>query len=42
MECGRTNQLEDATEYFDLSKTICPHDPMVYNEIGVLHYRNQE
>jgi hypothetical protein len=29
-------------QYFEQAVAICPNDPHVYNEIGVIHYKNQE
>lgn len=42
MECARTNNLPLAVRYFDNAKEICPSDPLVYHEVGVVHYKNQE
>tara|TARA_B100000519_G_C14087420_1_gene364642 strand:- start:389 stop:802 length:414 start_codon:yes stop_codon:yes gene_type:complete len=42
MECARTNNLPLAERYFEQAKDVCPNDPLVYNEMGVLHYRNED
>ena len=33
-------QLDLATQYFEQAREICPHDPLVYNELGALSYKN--
>jgi anaphase-promoting complex subunit 6 len=42
MEYLRTNNLSPAMSFFRQSLSACPTDPLVYSEIGVLHYMNEE
>ncbi|EFJ07248.1 hypothetical protein SELMODRAFT_272183 [Selaginella moellendorffii] len=42
MEYLRTNNLNLAEQFFMQAKGICPTDPLVYNELGVMAYRNRE
>lgn len=42
MEHQRTNNLSLAEQFFVKAREICPADPLVYNELGVLAYRNHE
>eukprot|EP00949_MAST-11_sp_MAST-11-sp1_P000553 g553.t1 len=41
MEYLRTNNLNLAEQYFSKSQSMCPSDPLVYNEMGVLFYKQQ-
>lgn len=36
------NNLPLAERMFQCSKDLCPLDPLVYNELGVLAFRNGE
>ncbi|RWR89208.1 anaphase-promoting complex subunit 6 [Cinnamomum micranthum f. kanehirae] len=38
MEYMRTHNLKLAEQFFMQAKTICPSDPLVYNELGVVAY----
>ena len=40
MEYFRTNNLALAELWYANAKNICPRDPLVYNEIGVVAYQN--
>ena len=42
MEYQRTNNLGLAEQFFGKAREICPADPLVYNELGVLAYRNRD
>ncbi|KAL2620164.1 hypothetical protein R1flu_000369 [Riccia fluitans] len=42
MEYLRTNNLNLAEQFLLQAKTICPDDPLVFNELGVMTYRNKE
>jgi anaphase-promoting complex subunit 6 len=42
MEYQRTNNLSLAEQFFGKAREICPADPLVYNELGVLAYRNRD
>ena len=42
MEYRRANNLSLAEQFFAKSRSICPADPLVHNELGVLAYRNKE
>jgi anaphase-promoting complex subunit 6 len=42
MEYRRANNLSLAEQFFAKSRGICPGDPLVHNELGVLAYRNKE
>ncbi|CAM6099881.1 unnamed protein product [Calypogeia fissa] len=42
MEYLRTNNLNLAEQFLLQAKTICPSDPLVLNELGVMAYRNKE
>ena len=42
MEYRRANNLSLAEQFFVKSRGICPGDPLVHNELGVLAYRNKE
>ena len=41
MEYQRTNNLPLAEHFFLQACQICPTDPLVYNELGVLYYRTK-
>jgi len=40
MEYMRTNNLPLAEQLLLNAKSVCPLDPMIYNELGVLYFRN--
>ena len=42
MEYRRANNLSLAEQFFTKSRGICPADPLVHNELGVLAYRNKD
>ncbi|XP_039126591.1 anaphase-promoting complex subunit 6 [Dioscorea cayenensis subsp. rotundata] len=42
MEYMRTHNFKLAEQYFLQAKTICPSDPLVYNELGVVAYHMKE
>lgn len=42
MEYVRTNNLVQAQEYLRQAVSICPTDPLVYNELGTVHYKRKE
>ncbi|KAK7405333.1 hypothetical protein VNO78_06564 [Psophocarpus tetragonolobus] len=42
MECMRTHSYKLAEQFFTQAKSICPSDPLVYNELGVVAYHMQE
>jgi len=42
MEYRRANNMSLAEQFFLKSRNICPADPLVHNELGVLAYRNKE
>ncbi|XP_042494748.1 anaphase-promoting complex subunit 6 [Macadamia integrifolia] len=42
MECMRTHSFKMAEDFFMQAKTICPSDPLVYNELGVVAYHMKE
>lgn len=42
MEYLRTNNLNLAEQFFLQARSICSTDPLVYNELGVLAYRNRD
>lgn len=42
MEYLRTKNLKTALLSFELAKSVTPNDPVVWNEIGVVHYKKQE
>ncbi|KAJ4980598.1 hypothetical protein NE237_031435 [Protea cynaroides] len=42
MECMRTHSFTLAEEFFMQAKAICPSDPLVYNELGVVAYHMKE
>lgn len=41
MEYQRTNNLPLAEQFFLQAYLICPTDPLVYNELGVLYFRTK-
>ena len=42
MEYQRTNHLGLAEQFFEKARDVCPADPLVHNELGVLAYRNRD
>ncbi|KRH26164.1 hypothetical protein GLYMA_12G156300v4 [Glycine max] len=42
MECMRTHSYKLAEQFFTQAKSICPSDPLVYNELGVVAYHMEE
>mmetsp|Transcript_17222 Transcript_17222/g.28307 ORF Transcript_17222/g.28307 Transcript_17222/m.28307 type:complete len:551 (+) Transcript_17222:192-1844(+) len=42
MEYLRTNNINISHQFFQQAKQICPFDPLVYNELGVVAYVNGE
>ncbi|KAI4333556.1 hypothetical protein L6164_018344 [Bauhinia variegata] len=42
MECMRTHSYKLAEQFFVQAKAICPTDPLVYNELGVVAYHMKE
>lgn len=42
MEYLRTNNLKTALLSFNESKKICDSDPLVFNEIGVVYYKQKQ
>ena len=42
MEYLRTNHLHLALQYIKQAQQICPVEPLVLHELGVLHYLNGE
>ena len=42
MEYLRTNHLHLALQYIRQAQEICPYEPLVLHELGVLHYLNGE
>ncbi|KAL6314790.1 hypothetical protein AAG906_027139 [Vitis piasezkii] len=42
MEYMRTHSFKLAEQFFMQAKTICPSDPLVYNELGVVAYDMKE
>ncbi|XP_010537723.1 PREDICTED: anaphase-promoting complex subunit 6 [Tarenaya hassleriana] len=42
MEYMRTHSYKLAEQFFMQAKTICPSDPLVYNELGVVAYHMKE
>jgi anaphase-promoting complex subunit 6 len=41
MELVRANNYALAQEFLLKAKEICPFDPLVYNELGVIYFRNK-
>ncbi|KAJ8578656.1 hypothetical protein ON010_g548 [Phytophthora cinnamomi] len=42
MEYLRTNNLVQAQEYIQQASIICPTDPLVYNELGSVYYKQKD
>eukprot|EP00249_Psilotum_nudum_P014975 c25100_g1_i1 orf=111-1745(+) len=42
MEYLRTNNLNLAEHFFMQARRICPTDPLIFNEMGVMAHRNKE
>jgi len=42
MEYQRTNNLHLAGQFCEQARALCPTDPLVFNELGVLAYRNRD
>ncbi|XP_052292835.1 anaphase-promoting complex subunit 6-like isoform X4 [Citrus sinensis] len=42
MEYMRTHSFKLAEQFFMQAKTICPSDPLVYNELGVVAYHMKD
>ncbi|XP_076940985.1 anaphase-promoting complex subunit 6-like [Bidens hawaiensis] len=42
MECMRTHSFKLANQCFMQAMTICPSDPLVYNELGTVAYHMEE
>lgn len=42
MEYLRTNNLVQAQEYIRQASVICPTDPLVYNELGSVYYKEKD
>ncbi|EGG13722.1 TPR repeat-containing protein [Cavenderia fasciculata] len=42
MELVRVHNLNLAEQYLLQSRDICPYDPIVYNELGVIAYKNNQ
>jgi anaphase-promoting complex subunit 6 len=42
MEHLRTNNLAQALEFMKQAKEICPSDPLVYNELGAVFYKQKD
>lgn len=42
MEYLRTNNLNLAQQFFMNARRICPTDPLIFNEMGVMAYRNKD
>ena len=42
IEYIRTNNIQLAEQFINLSMTICPFDPLIYNEIGVISFKNKD
>eukprot|EP00947_MAST-08B_sp_MAST-8B-sp1_P003049 g3049.t1 len=41
MEYLRTNNLVLAEQFFGQARLMCSSDPLIHNELGVVHYKNQ-
>jgi anaphase-promoting complex subunit 6 len=41
MEYLRVNNLSLALKFVENARQICPKDPLIYNEMGVVHYKNE-
>ena len=42
MELIRVNNFNLAEKYIEQSKSICSDDPLIYNELGVIAYKNKQ
>eukprot|EP01133_Synstelium_polycarpum_P020516 gene20516-24627_t len=42
MELVRVHNLNLAEQYLHQARDICPYDPLIYNELGVIAFKNQE
>lgn len=42
MEYLRTNNLVQAQEFIRQASVICPTDPLVYNELGSVYYKQKD
>ena len=42
VEYMRTNSLPLAEEFFNKAKAICPEDPLIYHELGVLAFQRKQ
>lgn len=42
MEYLRTNNLVQAQEYIRQAADICPTDPLIFNELGTVYYKQKE
>ena len=41
MEYLRTNNLKLAEQFCAMANELCPTDPLLHNELGVVHFRNK-
>jgi anaphase-promoting complex subunit 6 len=41
MELIRAHNLPLAQEYISKAKEMCPFDPLIYNELGVIFFKNK-
>jgi anaphase-promoting complex subunit 6 len=42
IEYIKTNNLQLAEQFVQLSKNIFPYDSLVYNELGIIYFKNGE
>ncbi|CAI7860162.1 unnamed protein product, partial [Closterium sp. NIES-54] len=42
MEYARSNNLSLSLHFLDEARRLCPSDPLVHNELGVIAYRSLE
>jgi anaphase-promoting complex subunit 6 len=42
MEYLRTNNLVQAQEYIRQASDICPTDPLIFNELGTVYYKQKD
>ncbi|KAN0012171.1 hypothetical protein ACTFIU_007469 [Dictyostelium citrinum] len=42
MELIRVHNLNLASQYILQAKDICPYDPMIFNELGIIEYKNSQ
>jgi hypothetical protein len=42
MELIRVNNFNLAEQYITEARDICSDDPLIYNEFGVIYYKNKE